>query len=267
LKEREAELETARKHAEAASEAKSQFLASMSHELRTPLNAIIGYSEMLIEEARDLEQGSFVPDLDKIAGAGRHLLMLINGILDLSKIEAGKMEIFVEALDIEKLIRDVEGTIEPLMTMNDNRLRVVLDGPLGEMRSDQTKLRQNLFNLLSNAAKFTEQGEITLSVERQARSDGDWMVFKIADTGIGMTKEQCDRLFVAFTQADSSTTRNYGGTGLGLSITRSFCRMIGGDISVESAPGVGSTFTMEIPANCTEPAIAGDEVEQPADGS
>jgi signal transduction histidine kinase/DNA-binding response OmpR family regulator/HAMP domain-containing protein len=265
LKEREAELETAKKHAESASEAKSQFLASMSHELRTPLNAIIGYSEMLIEEARDREQDGFVPDLDKIAGAGRHLLMLINGILDLSKIEAGKMEIFVEQLDVETLIRDVEGTIEPLMATNDNSFRVVLDGPLGEMRSDLTKLRQNLFNLLSNAAKFTEQGEITLFAERQARADGDWLIFKITDTGIGMTQEQCDRLFVAFTQADSSTTRNYGGTGLGLSITRSFCQMIGGDITIESELGVGSTFTMEIPANCAEPAVSHDELIQPTD--
>ena len=265
MKERAAELETAKKQAESASEAKSQFLASMSHELRTPLNAIIGYSEMLIEEAQDLEQDGFIPDLDKIAGAGRHLLMLINDILDLSKIEAGKMEIFVEDLDVETLIRNVEGTIEPLMAKNDNRFQVNRINPLGEMRSDLTKLRQNLFNLLSNAAKFTEQGEIELSVERFVRSDGDGLIFKVVDTGIGMTPEQVNTLFTAFTQADASTTRNYGGTGLGLNIARSFCQMIGGSITVESEPGVGSTFTMEVPAVCNEPAAIADAAEKAAE--
>jgi len=265
LKEREVALEAASKDAAAASEAKSRFLASMSHELRTPLNAIIGYSEMLIEEAQDLEQDSFVPDLDKIAGAGRHLLMLINDILDLSKIEAGKMEIFVESFDVADVIRDVEGTIEPLIAKNGNSFRVALEGPLGEMRSDQTKLRQNLFNLLSNAAKFTDHGDITLSVERVTRSGSDWFVFKVSDTGIGMTAEQRAKLFVAFTQADASTTRNYGGTGLGLSITQSFCRMIGGTISVESTPGSGSTFTMDVPAFCSEHAVVEDLGDQSVD--
>lgn len=257
LKERAAELEVAKKDAESASEAKSQFLASMSHELRTPLNAIIGYSEMLIEEARDLEQEDFVPDLDKIAGAGRHLLMLINDILDLSKIEAGKMEIFVEDLDVGTLIDEVEGTIAPLMAKNENRFQAVRVNDLGGMRSDQTKLRQNLFNLLSNAAKFTKAGNVQLSAERTTRADGDWLVFKVRDSGIGMTPEQVSKLFSAFTQADASTTRNYGGTGLGLSITRSFCRMMGGEISVESTPGTGSTFIMEVPAIYNETMISG----------
>ena len=252
LKKRQVELEAARLQAEEANEAKSRFLASMSHELRTPLNAIIGYSEMLIEEARDLEQDAFVPDLDKIAGAGRHLLSLINDVLDLSKIEAGKMEVFTEDFAVEPVLRDVASTIQPLMDKNHNRLFLEIAGSLGAMNSDQTKLRQNLFNLLSNAAKFTEDGEVTLQAAREQRPSGDWLVFRVADSGIGMTEEQTEKLFAAFTQADASTTRNYGGTGLGLSITRSFCRLIGGEIAVDSTPGVGSRFTMELPAVCPQ---------------
>ena len=252
LKKRQVELEAARLQAEEANEAKSRFLASMSHELRTPLNAIIGYSEMLIEEARDLEQDAFVPDLDKIAGAGRHLLSLINDVLDLSKIEAGKMEVFTEDFVVEPVLRDVASTIQPLMDKNHNRLFLEIAGSLGAMNSDQTKLRQNLFNLLSNAAKFTEDGEVTLQAAREQRPSGDWLVFRVADSGIGMTEEQTEKLFAAFTQADASTTRNYGGTGLGLSITRSFCRLIGGEIAVDSTPGVGSRFTMELPAVCPQ---------------
>ncbi len=253
LKQRQDELEEARRAAEGASEAKSQFLASMSHELRTPLNAIIGYSEMLMEEASDLEQDAFIPDLDKIAGSGRHLLMLINDILDLSKIEAGKMEVFVETFDLAGLIGEVAATVEPLMGKKSNDLQVKLGAELGEMRSDQTKIRQNLFNLLSNAAKFTENGEIGLSVQRQFSPDGDRVVFEVSDNGIGMTEVERGKLFEAFTQADASTTRNYGGTGLGLNITRSFCQMIGGKIEVASTPGVGSTFTMTLPAICPQP--------------
>ena len=256
LKKRQVELEAARLQAEEANEAKSRFLASMSHELRTPLNAIIGYSEMLIEEARDLEQDAFVPDLDKIAGAGRHLLSLINDVLDLSKIEAGKMEVFTEDFAVEPVLRDVASTIQPLMDKNRNRLSVKISGPLGAMNSDQTKLRQNLFNLLSNAAKFTEDGEVTLQATREQRpGGGDWLVFRVTDSGIGMTEEQTEKLFAAFTQADASTTRNYGGTGLGLSITRSFCHLIGGDIAVDSTPGAGSRFTMELPAVCPRHAL------------
>ncbi|WP_085027343.1 response regulator [Ensifer aridi] len=250
LKQRQVELERAKSKAESASEAKSRFLASMSHELRTPLNAIIGYSEMLMEEARDHDDEELVPDLEKIAAAGRHLLSLINDILDLSKIEANKMELFLETFDVAELLRDVSATVAPLMAKNRNEFIKDIDGDLGEMHSDQTKLRQNLFNLLSNAAKFTNGGKVTLSVRRQRRAGGDWLVFKVSDTGIGMTPEQQERLFNPFTQADASTTRNYGGTGLGLSITRSFCRMIRGVVKVESEVGKGSTFTMEVPALC-----------------
>lgn len=252
LKQREVELERAKSHAEAANEAKSSFLASMSHELRTPLNAIIGYSEMLIEEASDQQMNEFVPDVEKIAGAGRHLLALINDILDLSKIEANKMANFLETFDVADLLRDVQATVAPLMAKNRNSFVMDLAGDLGKMHSDQTKLRQNLFNLLSNAAKFTEGGRVTLAIRRERRSDGDWLIFTVSDTGIGMTPKQQERLFDAFTQADASTTRNYGGTGLGLSITRSFCRMIGGVVTVKSEFGKGSTFTMEIPAECDE---------------
>jgi PAS domain S-box-containing protein len=254
LKDRQVELERAKSHAESASEAKSRFLASMSHELRTPLNAIIGYSEMLIEEAREHEGREFVPDLEKIASAGQSLLLLINDILDLSKIEANRMEIFLETFDVAELLGDVTATVAPLMAKNCNELVQDLQVDLGNMHSDQTKLRQNLFNLLSNAAKFTEGGRVTLAVRRERRAGGDWLVFKVSDTGIGMTPEQQQRLFNAFMQADASTTRNYGGTGLGLSITRSFCRLIGGIISVESEVGKGSTFTMEVPAVCRQEA-------------
>ncbi|OAP41524.1 hybrid sensor histidine kinase/response regulator [Sinorhizobium glycinis] len=254
LKQRQVELERAKSNAEAASEAKSRFLASMSHELRTPLNAIIGYSEMLMEEARDHDGDELVADLEKIASAGRHLLSLINDILDLSKIEANKMEVFLETFGVAELLADVSATVAPLMAKNRNEFIQELDGDLGEMHSDQTKLRQNLFNLLSNAAKFTNGGRVTLSARREGRADGDWLVFKVSDTGIGMTAEQQDRLFSAFTQADASTTRNYGGTGLGLSITRSFSRMIGGVVNVESEVGKGSVFTMEVPARCRREA-------------
>ncbi|MGN7753364.1 response regulator [Sinorhizobium sp. 22678] len=254
LKQRQVELERAKSHAESANEAKSQFLASMSHELRTPLNAIIGYSEMLIEEARDHEDEELVPDLDKIASAGRHLLSLINDILDLSKIEANKMEVFLETFSVADLLRDVAATVAPLMARNGNEFTHDFEADLGEMHSDQTKLRQNLFNLLSNAAKFTNGGRVTLRVRREQRSDRDWLVFQVSDTGIGMSPEQQERLFNAFTQADASTTRNYGGTGLGLSITRSFCRMIGGVVTVESEFGKGSMFTMEVPAQCEREA-------------
>jgi signal transduction histidine kinase/CheY-like chemotaxis protein len=263
LKRREQELAAARDEAMQATRAKSQFLASMSHELRTPLNAIIGYSEMLHEEAEELGQDNFLPDLVKIREAGKHLLSLINDILDLSKIEAGKMDVLLEDFEVADLIAQVQSVIEPLMAKNTNTLVVDCAPEVGAMRSDQTKLRQNLFNLLSNAAKFTKEGEITLAARRIVRDGGDWLEFKVSDTGIGMTPEQVDRLFQAFAQAEASTSRDYGGTGLGLAITRHFCRMLGGDVAVESTLGVGSTFTITLPAIGPE---AKAEIAAPAAG-
>jgi signal transduction histidine kinase/DNA-binding response OmpR family regulator len=228
---------------EMASEHKSAFLASMSHELRTPLNAIIGYSEMLYETAQDEEQEEFLPDLVKIRDAGRHLLGLINDILDLSKIEAGKMDLYLEEVDVSGLVEEVRSIIEPLAAANENRLEVVCPPALGRLNTDRTKLKQSLLNLLGNAGKFTHQGRIRLGVRRA----GDEILFIVSDTGIGMTAEQQGRLFQAFSQADASTTRRYGGTGLGLAITKHFCEMLGGSISVESTQGQGSTFTITLP--------------------
>jgi len=226
----------------------------MSHELRTPLNAIIGYSEMLQEEAQDSGQESFIPDLKKINRSGRHLLELINDVLDLSKIEAGKMELYLETFDIPNLLEDVSTTVQLLVQKNSNALEVRCPANLGAMRADMTKVRQSLFNLLSNASKFTKNGKITLEAAREiSPTKGDWIVFRVSDTGIGMTPEQQDHVFEAFSQADASTARDFGGTGLGLTITKTFCRMMGGDVALTSEPGKGTTFIIRLPTEVPEP--------------
>ena len=263
--------ESAREQAQEASKTKSAFLANMSHELRTPMNAIIGYSEMLLEESEDTGEKWMEPDLQKILSSARHLLQLINDILDLSKIEAGRMTVFLEPVDIAQTARDVAATVEPLVAKNANVFELVCPPDAGSMRTDLTKLRQTLFNLLSNACKFTESGRVTLEITRRA----DRMVsFAVTDTGIGMNAAQMDKLFGEFVQADASTTRKYGGTGLGLAISRKFCRLLGGDITVESEPGRGSTFTAMLPAEAKEPApepevapVATAPVEIPREGA
>jgi len=237
------ELLAARREAESANAAKSQFLASMSHELRTPLNAILGYSEMLQEDAADAGQAGLIPDLEKINAAGRHLLTLINDVLDLSKIEAGKMELTTETFAVRPLVVTVASTVAPLIDRNGNRLVVEIGDDVGEMDGDGLRVRQILLNFLSNAAKFTDHGTITLS----ARRAGDEMLFAVGDTGIGMTEEQLGRLFQAFAQAEASTAAKYGGTGLGLAISKKFCEMMGGRVAVESVPGEGTTFTVRLP--------------------
>jgi len=241
------ELAAAHQQALQATQAKSKFLANMSHELRTPMNAIIGYSELLIDEAPELDSAEFIPDLEKIHGAGKHLLTLINDVLDLSKIEAGKMELHIDAFPLGDLLSDIVTTIRPEIERNRNRLELEVADELGEMTADETKVRQILFNLLSNASKFTKAGAVFLRVSPE-QSNGLKMVrFEVADDGIGMTPEQLERVFDAFTQADSTTTRRYGGSGLGLTISQKFCQAMGGAISARSVPGEGSTFVVHLP--------------------
>jgi signal transduction histidine kinase len=228
-----------------ASQHKSQFLANMSHELRTPLNAIIGVSEMLREDAEALKED--VEPLDRVLGAGRHLLALINDILDLSKIEAGRIELHLETFPLVPVIEAVARTIEPMAGKNGNALVIECQEDLGTIHADETRLRQSLLNLASNANKFTEKGTITIAAHRRQEKSRDWITLAVIDTGIGMTPEQMGKLFQDFSQASSATASKYGGTGLGLAISKRFCQMMGGDITVESEPGRGSTFTIRLP--------------------
>jgi signal transduction histidine kinase len=249
IEEHQRQLRAARDAAETANRAKSAFLANMSHELRTPLNGIIGYTEMLLEESEDGGQASLIADLNQVRKAAKHLLALINNILDLSKIEAGKMDVHVERFEIAALVHDVIGVIEPLVTVNGNTLRIDLPDAVArsEMETDRVKLRQTLWNLLSNACKFTREGHVTLRVRRDPSRPG-WLTFAVSDTGPGMTSEERQTLFQEFVQGDAAQRHQYGGTGLGLAISRRFCGLIGGDIGVESRPNAGSTFTIRVPA-------------------
>jgi signal transduction histidine kinase len=247
--------ESARALAEEANQSKSAFLANMSHELRTPLNAIIGYSEMLIEEMTENKADVVtLADLGKIKSAGEHLLGLINDVLDLSKIEAGKVELNYERIDIPQLIDYITSTTQPLVAANRNQLVLKIPKDIGYIESDATRVKQVLFNIMSNAAKFTQDGIITLATERLRDTEGiERLVIDVTDTGIGMSSDQMSKLFQPFVQADSATTRKYGGTGLGLDISRKLCRMMGGDVTLQSEPGKGSCFTVTI---VTRPPVA-----------
>ena len=253
----------ARDQAMEANRTKSQFLANMSHELRTPLNAIIGITEMLEEDARDDALDDYIEPLERVSRAGVHLLHLINEVLDLSKIEAGRIEFHVEAIDVAELVEELATTAQPLADKKGNRLAVHCPEESGAMHGDPTRVRQIVLNLLSNACKFTEGGEVSLTVSRKRTRGKDWIQFAVADTGIGMTPEQQAKVFEEFAQADSSTTRKYGGTGLGLAISRRFCRMMGGDIELISEPGVGSTFTARLPVTLDLAQLGGNDPEQP----
>jgi PAS domain S-box-containing protein len=246
-----ADVERARDEALMANQAKNHFLANMSHELRTPLNAILGYSEFLVEEAQEQGRSEDVGDLTRIRAAGKHLLEIISDILDISKIEAGKMGLMVELIEVDIIIEGIKPTIEPLAAQNNNRFAFEIEGLLGTMNSDRIKIQQILTNLLSNACKFTSGGEVTLTASRPTIDGAEWLQFQVSDTGIGIARDQLAVIFEPFRQADSSTTREYGGTGLGLTICRRFCRLLGGDVTVESAKGVGSTFTVQLPTRCT----------------
>lgn len=256
------ELRRAMEIAEDANRAKSGFLANMSHELRTPMNAIIGYCEMLMEDAEDDGDEGTVDDLKKIHSAGTHLLALINDVLDLSKVEAGKMDFFLETFEIARLVDEVVDTIGTLVNRNNNHLKVEVDPSLSEMRADITKVRQALFNLLSNAAKFTHEGEIGLVVWGEQEDGVGWIRMSVSDSGIGIPPDKIDHVFEEFSQADESTTRDYGGTGLGLPISRRFCQMMGGDITLESTVGEGSTFTIRLPLEVEEAAVESESTSE-----
>jgi signal transduction histidine kinase/CheY-like chemotaxis protein len=248
IQKRDLELQEARRTAERANQAKSNFLSFMSHELRTPLTAIIGFSEMLVSDVEAAGHKEWVEDLRRVHDSGKYLLELINDILDISKIEAGKMEVHLETFDIPALIRDLKNLMRPMVDLKNNRLEIECPEDIGSMQADRIKVRQCVLNLLSNASKFTDRGIVTLCASREARNGADWLIFRVKDTGIGMTPEQMAKLFRAFTQADDSTSRRYGGTGLGLALTKKFCQIMGGDVTVTSEPGKGSTFTIELPA-------------------
>ncbi|KFB08438.1 ATP-binding response regulator [Nitratireductor basaltis] len=241
--------EQARDDAERANGAKSEFLAKMSHELRTPLNAVLGYSEILLEDAEIEGRGEQIADLQKISAAGKHLLAMVNDILDISKIEAGKMELHVETVDLDRLVDEVEATSRPLAAKNTNNFVVERSGDLGTIRVDVTKLRQAMFNLISNAAKFTQNGQIKLKVVREPRMTGDWLAISVADTGVGISEEQQKTLFSNFTQANAKIAAKYGGTGLGLSLSQNLIALMGGKIALESEPGKGACFTICLPAD------------------
>ncbi|MDB3867440.1 response regulator [Gammaproteobacteria bacterium] len=256
---RTSEMETARDEARDASDQKTKFFANMSHELRTPLNAILGYGEMLYEDCEDLGYDDLLPDLKKITSSGSHLLSLINNILDLSKIEAGKMELFVTSFEIENMVQTIKDVSEPLAAKNDNGFVINLDGAMGSMSQDETKLRQCLTNFLSNGFKFTKNGTVTLDVKARMEGDVEFVDFAVIDTGAGMSPEGVAKVFEEYTQAERSTSANYGGTGLGLPISKKFAEMMGGDVIVTSEEGVGSVFTMSVPREC--PEYNDDEVD------
>ena len=256
---RTSEMESARDEARDASDQKTKFFANMSHELRTPLNAILGYGEMLYEDCEDLGYDDLLPDLKKITSSGTHLLSLINNILDLSKIEAGKMELFVTSFEVENMIQTIKDVSEPLAAKNDNGFVINLDGAMGSMSQDETKLRQCITNFLSNGFKFTKNGTVTLDVKSRMIDGVEFIDFAVIDTGAGMSPEGVAKVFEEYTQAERSTSANYGGTGLGLPISKKFAEMMGGDVVVTSEEGVGSTFTMSVPREC--PEYSEDEVD------
>jgi len=266
-KQAQEELLKAKYVAEEASRAKSTFLANMSHELRTPLNAIIGYSEMLEEEAHDASTVETVQDLQKIKSAGKHLLALINDVLDLSKIEAGKMSLHLETFEVSGMIEEIVTTLQPAIEKNSNTLWVHLAKDVGMMQADITKVRQILFNLLSNACKFTDHGTISVDVDQSTEQGQDWLRFRVTDTGIGISAKQKENLFQEFVQADTSIARKYGGTGLGLAITHRFVQLMKGRIGVESEPGEGSTFTVHIPAQVKLEAVGPTQAEGDRDAN
>jgi signal transduction histidine kinase len=263
LKAAQIEAHAQRLAAVSASNAKSEFLANMSHELRTPLTAVIGYGEILIEDVNSGQLDQAVPRLQSIVSAGLHLLEMINAILDLSKIEARKMDLYLTTFPLADFLSELTDGVLPLMKKNGNSFQVDAGTGLGDMHTDEAKLRQSLINLLGNAAKFTHGGQVALAIRREPAPAGDLLVFRVSDTGIGMDESQMARLFESFYQADSSISRRYGGTGLGLALTKQFCTLLGGELAVESALHRGTTFTMKIPARCPEKETGSDPAPPP----